>query len=332
GDNYFNIGDFENARLQYQKVIDILVLPGDTSAVTPIHGIMKCIIRQDDMKRAAEFADAYVKRFQGTYLSDRITMLKADMFYYSGDVEKAEKEYDKVEHKKLKPAALYYQAQSLQSLKNLVETEKKLREIIDKYPNSKMVSKAALLLGKVLYEERKYSESLKFFEKRKTLKTDEDFEVAYLKGHVYLKLNYKEKAIKTLQGLSDAAKGKWEGKALLLLGDIMVADNNYSKALLYYDKAVKTGESIVIAEAYYKKGKALSKQGKNKEALKTFLKIKYNLPESPFSTRAIYEAAEIALKLGKQQDALSLYKEVIERNDDKKLTIRAKDRIKTLNP
>ena len=332
GDNYFNSGDFENSRISYQKVIDILKLPEDTTAVIPINGIMKCILRKDGEKRAAEFADTYIERFNGTYLSERIMMLKADMFYYSGETERAIDEYGKIENRKLKPTALYSEARSLRSLKKNEEAEKKLRRIINDFPNSKMVSKAALLLGKVLFEERKYSESLEYLEKTKKLKTDEDYEVAYIKGDVYLKLNNKQKAIETFSKLKDAARGKWKGKALLRLGDIMLDEGKLSESLSYYDEAIKTGESLIIPEAYYMKGKVLLKQGNDKEALKTFLKIKYNLSDSPYTTKALFEAAELALRMGKKQDALSLYKEVIERNDDKTLTIRAKDRIKTINP
>ncbi|MBA7662797.1 Cell division coordinator CpoB [subsurface metagenome] len=112
----------------------------------------------------------------------------------------------------------------------------------------------------------------------------------------------------------------------------MLDDEKLTEALSFYEEAEKTGESEIIPEAYYMKGKVLEKQGNDKEALKTFLKIKYNLPDSPFTSKALFEAAEIALRTGKKQDALSLYKEVIERNDDKTLTIRAKDRLKTINP
>jgi len=332
GDNYFDIGDFDNARLHYQKMVEMLKLPADTAAVVPINGIMKCIQRKDGVKRAAEFADTYIARFEGTYLSERITLLKADMFYYSGKIKEAEEEYGKIEHEKLKPLALYYQARSLKSLKRNDGAEKKLREIIDEFPRSRMVSKAVLLLGKVLFEAKKYSESLEFLEKTKEPKTDEDFEIVFIKGEVYLKLYYKEKAIETFEEVRDAAEGKWKGKALLRLGNIMLDDGKLSQALSLYEQAEKTGESEIIPEAYFMKGKVLEKQGNDKEALKTFLKIKYNLPNSPFTTKAIYEAAETALKMGKKQDALSLYKEVIERNDDKTLTIRAKDRLKTINP
>ncbi|TET76527.1 MAG: tetratricopeptide repeat protein [Candidatus Cloacimonadota bacterium] len=332
GDNYFDTGDFDNARIQYQKMIEMLKLPRDTVAVVPIHGIMKSIQRKDGEKRAIEYADIYIDRFKGTYLSERIRMLKADMFYYSGKIKEAEEEYGAVENKRLKPVALYYQARSLQLLKKNNEAEKRLREIIDEFPRSRMVSKAVLLLGKVLFEGRKYSESLKFLEKTGKPETEEDFEVVYIKGEVYLKLNYKKKAIETFKEIKDTGHGKWKGKALLRLGDIMLDDEKLTEAFSFYEKAEKTGESEIIPEAYYMKGKVLEKQGNDKEALKTFLKIKYNLPDSPFTTKALFEAAEIALRTGKKQDALSLYKEVIERNDDKTLTIRAKDRLKTINP
>ncbi len=332
GDNYFDTGDFDNARIHYQKVVDMLRLPEDTSAVLPINGIMKCIQRKDGVKRATEFADTYIDRFEGTYLSERIRMLKADVFYYSGEIKKAEEEYGKVENKKLKPEALYYQARSLQLLKKSKDAEEKLREIINDFPKSRMVSKTILLLGKVLFEQRKYSESLEFLEKTGKPKTSEDFEILYIKGEVYIKLNHKEKAIATFQEIKNMTTGMWEGKALLRLGDIMLDDGKLNDALSFYEEAEKTGESDIIPEAYYMKGKVFEKQGNDSEALKTFLKIKYNLTDSPFTTKAIFKAAEIALRTGKEQDALSLYKEVIERNDDKTLTILAKDRLKTINP
>jgi tetratricopeptide (TPR) repeat protein len=261
-----------------------------------------------------------------------VRILKADMLYYSGDTKAAQEEYAKVKHEQLKPTALYYEARSLQALKKYPEAEEKLKELVEGYPNSRMVSKAALLLGKVLYEEKKYSESLEFLEKTKELKSDEDFEIAYLKSDLYLKLNHREKAREILEEITNAATGKWKGMAFIRLGDIAAEDGLMNQAISHFDEAIKAGESLIIPEAYFKKGKALVEKGDDKEALKTFLKVKYNLQESAFTTKAIYEAAELTLKMGKKQDAASLYKEVIERNDDKILSVRAQEKLKTLNP
>lgn len=332
GDNYFNKGDFDNARINYQKSVEKRSLPGDTLAINAIHGIMKSIQRQDGEKRAVEFADTYIDRYKGSYLSGRVRMLKADMLYYSGNAEAAQEEYGKVEHKQLKPTALYYQGRSLQALKKFSEAEEVLKELVENYPKSTMAAKAMLLLGKVLYEERKYSESLKLLEKTDRLKTDEDFEIAYIKSDLYLKLNHREKASTLLQEMANAAAGKWKGMALIGLGDMAAEDGLMNQAISHFEGAIKTGESLIIAEAYFKKGKALVEQGNDKEALKTFLKVKYNLQESPFTTKAIYEAAELTLKMGKKQDAASLYREVVERNDDKALAIRAQEKLKSLNP
>lgn len=332
GDNHFNKGDFENARIHYQKAIEKRDLPGDTLAINAIHGIMKSIQRQDGEKRAVEFADTYSDRYRGSYLAERVRMLKADMLYYAGNTEAAEQEYGKVAHNRLKPSALYYQARCLQAQRKYPEAEEKLKELLEHYPGSGMVSRAVLFLGKVLYEEKKYSESLSLLEKSDRLKTDEDFEIAFIKGDLYLKLNHTEKAKELLQKLADAATGKWKGMACIRLGDIAYEDGLMNQAISNYDAAIKTGESPIIPEAYFKKGKAMIEQGKDKEALKLFLKVKYNLQESSFTTKAIYEAAELTLKMGKKQDAASLFREVVERNDDKALTIRAKEKLTSLTP
>ncbi len=332
GDNYFNKGDFESARLHYQRGIEKRSLPGDTAAINGIHGIMKSIQRQDGEKRAVEFADTYIERYKGSYLAERVKMLKADMLYYAGSVEAAQEEYAGVEHKRLKPKALYYQGLILQTQKRFPEAEEVLEELVENYPESSTASKAVLLLGKVLFEEKKYSESLSFLEKTDKLKTDEDFEIALIKSEIYLKLNHREKAQKLLQQLAEAAAGKWKGMAYIRLGDIAFEDGLLNQALSHFDKAIKTGESLIIAEAYYEKGKVLVEKGDDREALKTFLKVKYNLQETSFTTKAIYEAAELTLKMGKKQDAASLYREVIERNDDQILTIRAQEKLKSLNP
>ncbi len=332
GDNFFDNEEFENAQISYQKVIDMLNLPVDTFAFIPINGIMKSVRRKDGEKRAAEFVNTYIERFKGTYLSEKLKMLKADMYYYAGKMEDAEREYSNVMNSRLKPKAMYYEAKCLNSLGKNETAEDRLRKMLEAFPDSRSASQAALFLGRILFEQKKYSESLKFLEKHKGLKTDEDFEIAMIRGEVYLKLNYKEKAVEAFKTIVDNSSGKWKGKALLYLGSIMYQDHKLDEALSLYEEAVKTGESGVISEAYYMKGMILEKQGKVKEALKTFLKVKYNLPDSPFVTKAIFAAAGVALKTGKTQDALSLYREVIERNDDKTLTIQAKDRLKVINP
>ena len=332
GDNYFDIGAFSDAKTSYQKVVSMLELPKDTFAIVPIGGIMKCIQKMDGEKRAAKFADTYIKRFSGTYLGEKIKMLKADMYYYAGKIKQAEAGYNEVLENRLKPKALYYQAKCLQSLGENAKAENRLKMILNLFPDSKIASNASLLLAKLLFEDKEYSRSLKLLEGYKQLNSDEDFEIAIIKAKLYLKLNYKNKAVEILKNVKDRTKGKWKAQALLLLGQIMTVDQKLNDALSFYDEAIETGVEELVPEAYFMKGKILKKQGKSKDALKIFLMIKYNLPESSYKTRALFEAAEITMELGKTQDAISLYKQVIERNDDKKLTAQAKDRLRTLNP
>jgi len=219
----------------------------------------------------------------------------------------------------------------LQSLGENTKAEDRLKRVLDVFPDSKIAPDASLLLAKLLFEDKEYSKSLKLLEGYKQLNTNEDFEIAIIKAKLYLKLNYKDKAIEILKNVKDQAAGKWKAQALLLLGQILTVDQKLNDALSIYNEVIKTGVEEAIPEAYFMKGKILKKQGKNKEALKIFLMIKYNLTESPYKTRAIFEAAEITTQLGKTRDAISLYKQVIERNDDKKLTAQAKDRLRTLN-
>ncbi|MCL2097815.1 MAG: tetratricopeptide repeat protein [Bacteroidales bacterium] len=103
--------------------------------------------------------------------------------------------------------------------------------------------------------------------------------VYFYAGICQLKLGQYEQAIENLKKYK-VGDEITSAIALARIGDAYVNLNNYPEALNYFLKAANYRENIFAAEPLLKAGLTYKASGKPEEALKMFLRIKTNYPQS----------------------------------------------------
>ena len=123
-------------------------------------------------------------------------------------------------------------------------------------------------------------------------------------------------------------RGKVDGLAYTELAKILIDRKDFASALKNLEEASKFRRAE--AEAHYLTGKILLDTGKEEEALKTLLKVRYLHPESEWVSPSLYLLSEIMIKKGEKERALTYLKDIVARNEDPWST-KAKNKISELN-
>jgi len=105
----------------------------------------------------------------------------------------------------------------------------------------------------------------------------------------YYKGRDKDKGVAILKELSEKNSDNPGGVANNILGDIELNNNNYIEAQKIFLKTISgyKSDSETMAEALYKTGYTLYKQGKESQAKKIFERLKTNFANSPWTKKAI---------------------------------------------
>lgn len=108
-------------------------------------------------------------------------------------------------------------------------------------------------------------------------------------------------------------------------------------ALAGYRAVADRGRSELAARARFMEGEVLFEKGNHKDAIKAFFKVAYGFGEKqapaafhPWQAQATFEAARCFEVLGKSDQALKLYLELVDRYPDAEQTPAARKRIEAL--
>jgi len=94
------------------------------------------------------------------------------------------------------------------------------------------------------------------------------------------------------------------------LGDCSFVQLDYSKAVSYYDMAIRNGRGNTDY-ALFQKALALGVSGKDNEKISTLNKIISTNPNSTLKADVLFQSAESYVKLNQSEKALATYKQVI---------------------
>ncbi|RLB06332.1 MAG: hypothetical protein DRG50_05735 [Deltaproteobacteria bacterium] len=191
--------------------------------------------------------------------------------------------------------------------------EVQFREFLQKYPQHPYTSKVMYLLGKALYEQKKFSEARDVFTKLLSLKGESKG-----KDAVYFWLACSCEKINDLSCAKDCLKnviknypqGPWYLSSLYLLGKIFYREGLYKKSETYLRKALKDRRIGPVLSCYAKfwLGLSLYKQGRYKEAESLFQRVVGSkLKDAPMDA-ALYWLGETQIKLRRYRDGANTFR------------------------
>jgi len=167
---------------------------------------------------------------------------------------------------------------------------------------------AYILKGQWLINNNRASESIEFFNKA-LINNDKSTEAIFNKAYAYSIIGNNELALENLYKAIEINPEHFE--SLNLIGNIMITNNDYEKALHYFSKAINTNNDF--SRAYYNRANVFLMQKKYDEALKDYYKV---ADISPNEYRAYEKIALILLNQGKYELSLRYFNKTIELNPD----------------
>ncbi len=315
GDNYFDQAKFDSSFKYYTRGFEMTrekLQGADASSLTisAVRGILLSVNKSWGSSQMEKEAKDLIRKLKGSNLEGKVNLLVGSMLFNSGEYNRA---INYLEYSN-EPDS-YYQV-GLAFLK-LGRREQAIQFLNKAAKTNEFKDKALLELGRIEFNSGNIEGAKKYLVKSSSNE-------ASLLYALCLKKEGKEKeSVEQLLQL----RGKVEGLAYIELAKIQMENKDFASALKNLQEAIAFERSE--AEAYYLTGQILINTGKEEEALKTLLKVKYLHPESEWVSASLLLLSEITIKRGEKERALNYLQEIVERGDEPWKT-KAKNKISEL--
>jgi tetratricopeptide (TPR) repeat protein len=316
GDNYFDQAKFDSSFKYYNRAFDLtrekLSGVGASSlTLSGVRGILLSVNNLSGSSKMEEEARDLLRRLRGSGLEGKVNSLVGNILFNSGKYNESITylEYSDEPDSYYKAGLAFFKMgrkeQAIQFLKKAAKS-------------GELKDKAYMELGRIEFNSGNINEAKQYLVKSSSSEASLMYALA-------LKKEGKEKeATARLLEL----RGKVDGLAYIELAKILIVRKDFSSASKNLEEASKFERSE--AEAHYLKGKILLDTGKEEEALKTLLKVRYLHPESEWVSASLYLLSEIMVQRGEVERALNYLNEIVEIAEEPWLT-KAKNKISELN-
>jgi tetratricopeptide (TPR) repeat protein len=316
GDNYFDQAKFDSSFKYYTRGFEatrekLRGVDASSLTISAVRGILLSVNKSSGSSQMEKEAKDLIRKLKGSNMEGKVNSLVGSMLFNSGEYNKAIKylEYSN------EPGSNYQVG--LAFLK-LGRKEQAIQFLNKAAKTNEFKDKALLELGRIEFNSGN-------IEGAKNYLIKSSLPEASLLYALCLKKEGKEKeAVARLLQL----RGKVDGLAYIELAKIEMEDKDFGSALRNLQEAMTFERSE--AEAYYLTGQILFETGKEEDALKTLLKVRYLHPESEWVSASLYLLSEITIERGEKERALNYLKEIVQRGDEPWLT-KAKNKIAELN-
>ncbi len=312
GDNYFDQASFDSSYKYYTKGFDLTreKISGVNASSLTLSGVRGILLSANNLSGSSKMeseAKDLIRKLKGSGLEGKVNSLVGNILFNSG---KYNESIPYLEHSN-EPDS-YYKA-GLAFLK-MGRKNQAIQFLTKATKSPDFKDKAYMELGRIEFDAGNLDKAKKYLLKS-------SLSEASLLYALCLKKEGKEKeAIDKLLKLRDSV----DGLAYIELAKILIDRKDFTSALKNLEGAMKFERSE--AEAYYLEGKILLETGKEEEALKTLLKVRYLHPESEWCSASLYLLSEIMIKNGDKERALNYLKEIVARAEEPWLT-KAKNKI-----
>jgi tetratricopeptide (TPR) repeat protein len=316
GDNYFDQANFDSSLKYYIKGFDITreKLIGAKATSLTLSGVRGILLSTNNLSGSSAMenkAKDLLRKLRGSGLEGKVNSLVGNILFNAGKYNESIPylEYSNEAENFYKAGLAFLEMGKKDQAKLFLGKAIKSKEYKDK---------AYLELGRIEFKEGNLNKS-------KSYLVQSSLPEASLLYALALKKEGKEKE-SSAQLIK--LKGKVEGMAYVELAKILIDRKDYASAQKNLEEALNFERAE--AEAYYLKGKIFLATGKEEEALKTLLKVRYLHPESELASASLYLISDIMITRGERERAINYLKEIMVRDEEPWAT-RAKDKIAELN-
>lgn len=315
--SYLKEGEFKSAIDEFQKIAshseDKII------KVAALCQIGDAYQDSGDYAKAIETYDSILKNYPDSFYSDYVqyelglTLLKSSN--YEGAIMALQSLKNNFPDSKLLDDATYALGLSYFQRENYAAARDIFAKFQQDFKDSNLKSQGLYLLGTSLYNLEKFSEAIEVFKDIvKTYNQDTELvqKAEYEIADCYYQMGNEKEAMERFRTLrSKYPDSNLTPEVMWWLGEYHYRHNELNLARRYFSSLIQDfPNSNLVADAYYALGSICDEESSYQEAIDNFKKVT-ELGKSDLAGTAAIAIADIRVKQGDLDSALSLYKNVI---------------------
>ncbi len=323
-DTYFKMGDYNDAGRVYRKILSTASV--DTLQALSAARLVEIDYRTGNVKSADLGASKFKKtyrsywdRYNARFLVDKAEYLIGNKSYTEARrlLDEVKSDYDRTP---AYPQSLLDQARIFVAVSDLAQTEKTLKNLLEKFPNDPAAPEAHLELGNIYYAQEKYQDA------------SDNFRAVYLDSLADRNIvrDAMSRLISSYEslGMYDGALDITRKFIARFPDDKSIMDKRIKVGILYeelryFDQALLTFQALVKeanrdyqAELHYYVGAIYDDKGDYANAILEFLKVPYLVTPSAvvdWAAQAYYMAGKCYEQLNKPNEAIAMYQKIVDK-------------------
>jgi len=317
GDAHYNAGEMENAVQAYRTVLE--TYPESPSASEAASSLFFALNAAGQQDRADDLIDSIAAQVPDANMGDRLRYHRARGAYQRGESKRALRLFRTfvrtASAETLVPNAYYYLGLLYADTEQYDEAQNYLRQLTDQYPDSEYVPQGSLRLGEILLDQEAYEPALAAYRTAATHDQTRDelrAQARYGQSRALLQLGRTDEADTLLSKILEAGpQGPLRNAARLGLARVRQAQNRTDEALELYRRVIRASDGATGAEALYRLGRQLRRQGAPQTAIRELERMPSLFAGHPeWEARSLLEQARAYRDQGETGQAVQLYDEV----------------------
>ena len=195
---------------------------------------------------------------------------------------------------------------------------------VKNYPNSAYVKDALLDMGVIYYNDSRYDEALNCFDRLLTQYpgTPESRDALSTVKNIYLKQNRVDEYFSYVKRTTKITVSNVEqDSTTYIAAEDRYMEGSYEQAATAFDNYIRRfPNGLFLIQAHYYDADALSRLGRNDEALPHYLAVAA-MSNNQFTESALFNGANISYSIGNYEQSLELYRTLVRtaENDQSRL-------------
>ncbi len=319
GDSYYNAGNMEEAVQAYRKVLE--QYPESSSAQEAALSLFFALNAAGQSDRAEKLISSIEEATPNADLGDRLRFARAKAAYQSGQSEQALRLFQKFVRTSsttaLLPESYYYLGLLYADQDDPEPAKNYLQQLVDQYPDSDVQPEGALRLGDLYMEDEAHEKAAEAYTaaaESEAINEEIRAQARYGQSTALLQLDRNEEAKVLLNRILDEGTGgPLQASAQLGLARIYEDEGRTAEALKLYRSVTEAANSETGAEALYRLGRLLRKEGQPQKAIAELGRMSSLFAGHPeWIARALLEEARANRQIGQAGEAAQLYDKLIE--------------------
>ena len=313
GDAYYNSGEYDDAIAAYRQVLE--EYPRSQYIIEAINGIQFAQLSAGEEDSSTDVLEEFLEDNPTSTTADRLRFRQAENLLQSGDYEGAVDEFRQylriTNNRSLVPDAYYNMADAYLRIDENDKAAEAYETIINEFPDSERAAVSLAELGRIRFEQGRFSESKQRYEELAEHDSRYREESLLGIGNANLALGNTDEARQNFEEV--ISMNPDNNPARTGLGKVLLDDGRPDEARRFFNLVVQNSTTEVGAEAQFMIGESYLQEDNNEAAREAFSRVRVLFEAyDTWVAEAQYSTAEIYIRNGQRGEAISLLNSIME--------------------